>query len=334
MDKLHELGLMDERAEQPTVSAQPSRRNPSFVPSGLNDDHRTDMTDQPFFAVDSVGPKEIDDAFRVRPSRLGTFSIEVAIADAGQLHTHQPLVETAIQRRWSRYGGSKRRSTLILPNNVLDELELNDDKKRRALVVSQPFNRDMEPVGDIEVLPATVRTKRLTMAALARGFAERNRRLEPIARTAESLGVATRRGERSARTAQDLTQVGSQTVRAFMIFANRSLALWANERRVPVLNRAATRLGTGSVYAYFTHQSDLHADVLESGRTLYMQGSSPLRRANDLVSMINVGVALSNKTPEYPYSPERLEEIARHLSYDKPRGNRVSVEIVEQPAAG
>jgi hypothetical protein len=65
-----------------------------------------------------------------------------------------------------------------------------------------------------------------------------------------------------------------------------------------------------------------------------MQGSSPLRRANDLVSMINVGVALSNKTPEYPYSPERLEEIARHLSYDKPRGNRVSVEIVEQPAAG
>lgn len=311
LEQLAQAGLVEPGSTfgVPHPMPAPARRRQSFRPSGLGDAHRIDLTKAPFWAVDETGPEEIDDAIRAYHTRLGGFTLEIAIADAGQLSDRADLLAHAISHRYSTYNKHRRGPHArhrIFPDNVLSELELNSDRKRRALVVRQQFDGDMQPKTDAEVLPAWVRTRRLTPASLGRAILNHDSALTHLGVAAQELGIVTHASSR------DASGIGRRTVARFMQIANQGIGSWSITHDVPVLHRAFTR--QHSAYAHLTPEKAPHEGIVTGQQVPYAQGTSPLRRANDTVTMLNIASFLHDEAAELPFGRDKLQQIADHLS--------------------
>lgn len=278
-----------------------------FHPSGLNDQLRADETHTPFWAIDGDRPEELDDAVRVRRGRQGGFIVEVAMADGSQLSDSPETVQEAVAIGPSRYAPHTPR---MLPREVVGQLELAHSKARRALVMRQAYDSDLQPVADVDFKPAIVIAKRIHFATLARKFAADSEHFAPLETVARENGVYTRTKEGMELNAYRATRIGSKTVEFYMQLVNRSFPVWAFERGIPFLSRSFQQ--EDSNLAHFTSSTEGHDGIVPGRRIPYTQVTSQLRRPGDLINGLNTGTFFAGH--DYEYGQTQLDTIAKVLN--------------------
>lgn len=291
---------------------------PVFEPTGLNDDKRVDLTDSPFLAIDPAGASEIDDAIRMRKDRAG-FKLEVAIVDGSQLASDSLYVREAIQRGQTSYADYD----MMLAKHVLDVMSLKGEEPKRALVVSQTFDRDLVEDSEPMIEPAWINVKNLAYGELsgANAFmpghrAERN--MKNFAnRWLGRQALSILEGQTHAHAAGD-----RQFVSECMKFANGAVASWMRDREIPALYRVfdprkpfLEKNGTRH-FAHYSSYPSGHAAFEEL--EYYMHFTSPLRRAADLVNHLQVGAYLAGQ--DVPFTPRSVDGISKWTTIvQKPR---------------
>lgn len=214
-----------------------------FRPSGLNDDLRVDLTEgDPFVAVDTRGPNEIDDAIRVKYSRQGGFLLQTAIADGSQLSASPDHVREALEMGESTYRGS-RCITSMLPEVTIRQLELTPARSpQRALVIQSRFDANARPTADTEIYPATVRVETYRQAEFATHYLRgRGGANAPIARFSQALRDGRPDLNYDLPVALDGSKsnimYGCEVAQDHMVLANHGITQAAMQRDIPLLYR-------------------------------------------------------------------------------------------------
>lgn len=289
-----------------------------FRPSGINDSQRVDLSREsiPFTAVDSSHAFEIDDAVRVlKLRRGGGFMVQAAIADGSQLSESPTLIGQAIDEGENQYTSTRVKKS-ILPTTVVRELELRHEINR-ALVISQTFDSDGDSNGDVEIFPAIVTTVQANLHDFARDcLSATARRTEdsPITHFHTVHGDATgRRGRRIGKdsTSYEMIMFSQSVVSRLMVLSNLAITAWAEERGLPILYRkyeksaeAEEAIDSPPARASYSAIPLSHDGFTSSdGQSVhYTHGTSPLRRAADLVNHLQIGRLLADADNLYSFA--------------------------------
>jgi exoribonuclease R len=292
-----------------------------FKPNGLNDDRRDDLTlEAPFLAVDDLSAFEIDDAIRVRQYCHGGFTVEVAIADGSQLADSPDIVSDAITARWSEYGLSSEQTVPMLPLPVIRQLELRGREPVRALVVRRDYTDQARVAGPITIKPAFISVENITPQQLTTNFSGRYQRRgeQPVVRFARIWGEQLRRNNSRVLEREGSYKCGAHVVEAYMALANSAFPHWAKAQAIPIPFRSFDPTqptwdqarGEHVAYGHYTHNPEPHHMFRHLG-SLYMHMTSPLRRAPDLVTHIQVGSFLAGR--ELPYDQGDIQDIVAYM---------------------
>lgn len=297
-----------------------------FKPDGLNDDIRADLTDRPFLAIDPANATEIDDAIRVTRHRSGSFTVEVAIADASQVIGHDQVIDDAVDMRASSY--DLPFTVRMLPKSVTTNLNL-EGYTARALVVSRHYTRDLEPADDVSLRPASITVNNVSYQE----FGQCSRRAydpnqeDPMIQFQRKYRQMHGREYISPRDIGDAetgAKFAYKLVATYMVLANIAVANWAEQCQVPILfrnfdpqeyeNRDEIAVGT------YSTTPNTHAGIksIVAEEATYTHATSPLRRAVDLVNHLQIGSRLGGL--ELPYSTAGLDKLSQHFN---DRGNEL-----------
>jgi len=285
-----------------------------FHPSGLNDDRRVDLTDQVFTAVDLLHAEEIDDAIRTRYLRNGGFLVEVAFPDGSQVVNRPDIVESAVTHGESIY--APRLASSMLDASVVKQLELRNVQKRRAMVVSEEYDAEGRPLGNVEITPAFVKTECITPKELARRMfrSTSNAFLDFLLRRCALDGTPLPQPNQLP-IGFEARKIGELVVKTHAIHANRSVANWTEEREVTLLNRTYALAKKGSAFsplATFSTARMGHEGVIRGQQVTYPRYTSPLRRPDDLINHIQSGWFIA--TGETFYDVASMDDFAARLS--------------------
>ncbi len=291
-----------------------------FQPSGMNDEHRIDLSGgAPFLAVDTRAPHEIDDAFRTRIRKGGGFLVQVAIVDGAQIPYGSDVATDAMRVKASTYRG-KRCLESMLPEVAVRQLELSPAlNPQRALVIESSYDRDAQPHGDARAFPAMVRVNTYRQAEFASKYLRQNGGMTtPVIRFVEAL--------RQTRTGLDYSPpqalggdtpnalYGSQVAQDYMILANHTLTQLGEERDIPLLHRRYPSVeatwGRGPAIAIdrTLHLLGRPTNNTVSGEIAYARVTSPLHEGASLANHILFGAHVAG------VEASTLDEMAFEMS--------------------
>jgi len=324
-----------------------------FAASGPEPSSRRDLRDWPTVSIDEEGTTEVDDALSIRPLDGGGARVGIHLADPGAFFAPGSAVDReARARQTTLYLPDRKR--LMLPASLSEgAASLTSGLERPALTVLVEFDADGRQTG-AEIFRSLVVVDRAVGYAEAdreieRGgelsllaeLAERSRRRRIAAGAVETESesftpVVGPDGAVELRRSSDASGA-RKTVAEFMVRANRIVARYCRDHRIPVPYR---RQELREPLPEGLDLSDPHGVFLATrclgkawadlrpgrhhGLALdpYVQVTSPLRRYLDLVSQRQLTAHLASQAP--PLDEEGIVEQIREARPVLSKAQRVS----------